>query len=735
MIRYPIFLTALLMMAIPAPITSAADLATGPDYSFLWNQFNAIEILDGYALASSDFGVAVLQLDSASGTFSQVNQLQLGNQALELTVAGTLATVSTSAGILYFVDLSNLPELTLIGQTDLVTNVYDAVAVGNDLYLACGFDGLRHFSLQPGGVLQFVDSSLVPIHCVQVESQDTYLIVLDDYNGLLRYAPTSSGIGQVVDRIMVPRRAESFFQAGDTLVLALVDQALVYRATFLNHPELIDSAGFTIIPQRIFAIDSFIVAIDIGQERLEMMSTVNGGIISITFPPNLALQPLGTTCHFEGNPYVVFISGSLGLAGFDLKNLWYDPQPRRFFSHPGPIGGLAFNQGTLCTGGAQNPLETFRLDRSLKAVRDTALYSLIGVDAMVDGGDVLFTHTSIGNRTSALRISGASVTMLSSVTGTSLPTRGMKYYDYTPNDSVSLLLLIGDRTISLVTVSSDNTLHISADQTVMVPEQVSDAFVIDSFLIVTTTSQQIHTYLIYPSFFATHWWQGSIRQDLDHMQFVDKRHSPSGGWRSGIALAFDGNQMYEILVSPDGLPFIRYLGSLPIEVETSTFTPDALYGVGPQGVLILDIRQTVPSVITYGGYGGHDIAFGDSVLAVSDGTAVHLYSYRDGTMTPVEEPPTSIDASAFLQPNYPNPFNPRTRIDFTIPQSGRVEIAVYDILGRRVATLLEKVLPAGQHSIEWDGTDHSGERVASGVYFYRMSTLRTSETRKMVLLK
>jgi len=397
------------------------------------------------------------------------------------------------------------------------------------------------------------------------------------------------------------------------------------------------------------------------------------------------------------------------------------------------VSALAFHQQSLCTGGTRNPIEAYRLNRPLEAVRDTAMYSLIGADAIVDGGDVLFAHIGPTNRTVALSISGKSATILSTISGTTQPTRGMKYYDYAPNDSVSLLLVIGTSIVNLVTVSPDRTLRLAGS--VRMSQSIGDAMVIDSFLIISTVDRQLHSYRIFSSFQAIHWWSASTEGYLDHLLFTGPRHSSSGSWRSGIALGFDGNQMYEILVRYDGLPWSRRLGSLPIEVETSTCTPDALYGVGPQGVLILDIRQTVPSVITYGGYGGSAIAFGDSVLAVSDGTAIHLYSYRGGTLTPTEEPPAEMAAESFLQPNYPNPFNPRTRIDFTMPEPGRVEIAVFDVLGRRVNTLIESVLPAGRHSVVWEGTDLSGDRVASGVYFYRMITPLTNETRKMVLLK
>jgi flagellar hook assembly protein FlgD len=89
----------------------------------------------------------------------------------------------------------------------------------------------------------------------------------------------------------------------------------------------------------------------------------------------------------------------------------------------------------------------------------------------------------------------------------------------------------------------------------------------------------------------------------------------------------------------------------------------------------------------------------------------------------------------YLRPNYPNPFNPRTQIDFFVPQDAAVDVSVFNLLGQKVVCLLNKELSAGLHSVEWDGTDEYGHQAASGVYFYRMTTPTTSETRKMVLVK
>ncbi|RMG61263.1 MAG: T9SS C-terminal target domain-containing protein [Calditrichaeota bacterium] len=88
-----------------------------------------------------------------------------------------------------------------------------------------------------------------------------------------------------------------------------------------------------------------------------------------------------------------------------------------------------------------------------------------------------------------------------------------------------------------------------------------------------------------------------------------------------------------------------------------------------------------------------------------------------------------------LDPNYPNPFNPETRIRFALPHSERVRLTVYNIRGQRVKTLLEAVLPAGEHQVRWNGTDQSGRPVGSGIYLLRMEAGGFVQTRKMVLLK
>jgi hypothetical protein len=88
-----------------------------------------------------------------------------------------------------------------------------------------------------------------------------------------------------------------------------------------------------------------------------------------------------------------------------------------------------------------------------------------------------------------------------------------------------------------------------------------------------------------------------------------------------------------------------------------------------------------------------------------------------------------------LYQNYPNPFNSATIIRFDLPASGDVRLTVYNILGQKVIELENGYLPAGQHSIHWDARNASGDRISSGVYFYRIVAGDYEKSKKLLLLK
>ncbi len=105
--------------------------------------------------------------------------------------------------------------------------------------------------------------------------------------------------------------------------------------------------------------------------------------------------------------------------------------------------------------------------------------------------------------------------------------------------------------------------------------------------------------------------------------------------------------------------------------------------------------------------------------------------------------PVPVNDDVIIQPtlnklyqNYPNPFNPETTIKFTAEDAERAEIVIYNIKGQKVKTLVNKVLPAGEHSVVWNGKDEKGKNVSSGIYFYKLIVDdKTIETKKCLLLK
>jgi hypothetical protein len=95
----------------------------------------------------------------------------------------------------------------------------------------------------------------------------------------------------------------------------------------------------------------------------------------------------------------------------------------------------------------------------------------------------------------------------------------------------------------------------------------------------------------------------------------------------------------------------------------------------------------------------------------------------------------ALPATYSLSQNHPNPFNPSTRINFSLAVPCHVEISVYNVLGQRVRVLADKEMDAGHHSVGWHGKDSYGHAVASGIYFYRIRTDAFVESKKMLLLK
>ncbi|MBC8424297.1 hypothetical protein H8E07_09260 [bacterium] len=121
-----------------------------------------------------------------------------------------------------------------------------------------------------------------------------------------------------------------------------------------------------------------------------------------------------------------------------------------------------------------------------------------------------------------------------------------------------------------------------------------------------------------------------------------------------------------------------------------------------------------------------------NVATYYEGSGIY-YDNVDFYMNATDVGPSAVYAR--LGQNYPNPFNPKTRIDFETERAGHVDVSVFDLAGRQVATLHRGELPAGAHHVVWNGMTDRGAPAAAGQYRYVLATPTGSVSRSMILVK
>ena len=119
-----------------------------------------------------------------------------------------------------------------------------------------------------------------------------------------------------------------------------------------------------------------------------------------------------------------------------------------------------------------------------------------------------------------------------------------------------------------------------------------------------------------------------------------------------------------------------------------------------------------------------DLQGGPVALATTDGSGWFALPSLD----------EALPQSFSLGPNYPNPFNPSTIIPYQLPAAAQVRLEVFNLLGQRIASLVDQQQSAGFHTAAWNATNASGQAVAAGVYLYRLRAGSQQQTRRMVLI-
>lgn len=201
--------------------------------------------------------------------------------------------------------------------------------------------------------------------------------------------------------------------------------------------------------------------------------------------------------------------------------------------------------------------------------------------------------------------------------------------------------------------------------------------------------------------------------------------SPAVGTDSTIYVSSYDNDVHAL--TPDGEVQWKFttdgtLDSSPIiDADGTIFvnSPDSLFAVNSDGSLQWKTRVN-------GGFSSPAIDANGNLYV---GSFSDLKAYKGGKAVSVPDKP-ALPEQVNLRQNFPNPFNPRTKITFSLPRAAEVKLTVYDLLGHRIATLVDGKRQAGQHSLTFDAS-----KLSSGVYIYRLKSVGFSKSRKMLLLK
>jgi hypothetical protein len=221
------------------------------------------------------------------------------------------------------------------------------------------------------------------------------------------------------------------------------------------------------------------------------------------------------------------------------------------------------------------------------------------------------------------------------------------------------------------------------------------------------------------------WFQqtSGTTNSLTGVSFIDANNGWTVGFSGTILRTTDGGENW-----------ISQASGINDDLYRVSFT-DANNGtaVGDSGIIL---RTTNGGTNWFSQVSGTTNGlFGVSFTDANNGTAVGyngtILRTTDGGASFFEEKDIDeIPKAYYLSNNYPNPFNPSTKIKYSVPQTSQVQIKVFDVLGNEITTLVNEEKPTGTYELDWNA-----ENLPSGVYFYQLRAGSFVETKKMVLMK
>ncbi len=698
-------------------LTVEAQISQSPDQVLFSTAIGTMHTIDSFLVSPSENGISLFVYNDSLEQYSFVRREFFNRlNTMNSKVNDSVLIIQSTLGKLHFVSLKNLPQMTFLGTVDLNRPFADYILIENSLYIAGYFDGILRYDISNYTQANFVDSSMLGILITQLSADSSYLYALDEYNGLLRYELNSSAFPTFIDYLYVPLRAFAYTQIDSLFYLHLIEGGLLVGD--YNRPDsnnIIDSVQTSNQIQSLYYTDSQFLITD---NRNLLVINRDDNTDTKSFLLN-GVSPKGLWHPYRNTTTLMLPSdnGGLSFISFDTSLLIEEG-----LEYNGNVDDMLITDSKLFISSNSEPIRVFHIDTTGETMYDYTLYENLNQSGQLEhNGDSLFAlYPEIEKLALIVNADEPDSTLWeNSITTTSSTVRNM-YYNGEQLFDNALIFIEQPYSIELLLVSDSGFLAFASRWNFI--SDITSFAVKDSVAVVTNRKNECEIYRINNNY------------EKEYHKSISLSGTASKSiFHNDLLYLFQDQEMYIIDFSTFNNIFIDTVLNIPFDVIDAVIVENQMFTVGALGITHFDLNGTIPEVIETGGLPGNAIHVDSNVIAIHDNETIMLY-YHDLPLSE-DDPETAPENFSYLLQNYPNPFNLETIIQYRLPQASDVQISIYNILGQKITTLIDANQEAGSHSVSWDGTNASGNVIASGIYFYKLKTEQSAVSKKMVLIK
>ncbi|MFZ1684104.1 MAG: T9SS type A sorting domain-containing protein [Candidatus Zixiibacteriota bacterium] len=693
-----------------------SEIPRDPVSTFHWSRFNAITTVDSFIVAAGRDGLMVFSLGSTDVNLTSRAQAYLDTEPMQMLRSDSVLVVITRAHIVYFIDLRALPQIHVLGELDLGVSFTSLSFKGSNLYLTRGFDGLFCYHLDSYNSAHITDSSLLGIHDLKSQISGDTLFVLDDYNGVLYFRINDAGTMQFLDYLFLPFQVTSFVKQ-DSIITLVSGRFKLFGAKIRSSGSVVtDSIKTLINPRQVLSDRGLVYLVDSGGLIIQPYDPHERiiGLASIKIRPDT--NCFGDFVTVGSSRYLGFAMAEGGIGFYPADSLFDGIFIPQFgLRERGLITSLAMTTGKLFVGSDLNPLNQYRMQPDGTPVFEKTVFgALDNVSSMDLHGDSLFITFPQIRRSVTLRVLPDTNVYQGALFVDTLFFRACRF-NPTKIDTLRSAFLLGQSKIGMYAISDSGAVTDAGSFDVI--GRITDIELVDS-LIAVCTGKGVWLYRIYDDF--------SVEFRFTLPAGDETREIMKIGSKLAI---FSGNLLLGADLTDLSQPIIDTMAILPWAISGATRDGRLVYAIGERGICILDVSGEKPVIVDAGGRGGTLIAAENGLVATSDSNTVRIYDLTTYP-TGVNDDRPVVPRAFALDQNYPNPFNPSTVISYSLATRSHVRLSIYNLLGQRVATLVDQDQAAGNYHTTWEPLHQ-----ASGVYLYRLEAGQIAESKKMILLK